>query len=428
MRIPVPAIAVILTAVHVAAAGQAPKPEPLAEGTSAIRGMVTDALTKTPIAGCEVRAGRISFGPPPRPQSSVVRTEPDGTYEFAGIADGMYSLSVRCPSHLPPCFLPDERNSPPCGSLAVLGNQQRSGLDFRLTPGAVARGRVVDGNGHPVSKAVVRLGGPFIDRPIIGGGAAATNADGTFELSNLPDGAWRLEVDVPPPPDAPRQPTIYYPGVLTRDDAGRVDLTAGRVTANITITVPRILESTLTVRIPPPDATIRSVGVSLFRPSPLMSRPLQLDGEGRATVRGLTEGRYFVAATGHSPEGLWIAHELVEFIGDVDISLHLQPAGRIRGRVVTNRGGLPPLGDATVGAVWVDEDVTLNPLTPEESPVAADGTFEIAGLFGRRKLQLLRFDPDWRIQSVLQGRSDVTTGVDVSPNSTTDVTIIVRQR
>ena len=420
---------VVFLAIDVAAIAQAPKPEPLAEGTSAIRGTVTDALTKAPIAGCEVRAGHFPHAIPLRPQSSVVMTAADGGYEFAGIADGSYSLMVRCPSHLASCMQPEDRNTPPCGNLTLLKGQQRSDLNFRLMPGAVVRGRVVDGTGRPVPKATVRLGGPFIDRPMLFGGSAATNADGTFELSNLPDGAWRLEVDVPPPPDAPRQPTIYYPGVLTRDDAGRVELSAGRVTANITITVPSILESTLTVRVPPPDAMIPSVSVSLIRPSPLMNRPLQLDGEGRTTVRGLTEGRYFVTATGLSPEGLWVAHELVDFIGDADISLRLQPAGRIRGRVVTNRGSLPPLTDATVGAVWVDEDVTLNPLAPEESPIAADGTFEIAGLFGRRQLKLLRFDPDWRIHSVLHGRIDVaTTGIVVAPNSTAEVTIVVGRR
>jgi hypothetical protein len=87
------------------------------------------------------------------------------------------------------------------------------------------------------------------------------------------------------------------------------------------------------------------------------------------------------------------------------------------------------LSDATVGAAWIDEDVALNPLAPDESAVAIDGTFSIGGLFGRRRLQLIRFDSDWRIQSVLHGRIDVTeTGLDVAANSTAEVTIVVRKR
>jgi hypothetical protein len=58
-----------------------------------------------------------------------------------------------------------------------------------------------------------------------------------------------------------------------------------------------------------------------------------------------------------------------------------------------------------------------------------DGSFEIAGLFGRRMLQLGRFDSDWRIQSVMHGKSDVTsTAIDVAPNATAEVTIVVRRR
>ncbi|HJU44565.1 MAG TPA: carboxypeptidase-like regulatory domain-containing protein [Vicinamibacterales bacterium] len=417
-------VAVVLVTAAVAHA-QPPDPQPLVEGASSIRGTLTDEVTKAPIAGCSVHAAQ--FFPPKTLLSTSVTTGADGAYEFAGIADGTYSLSIHCPSHLPACVLPGGSRQAPCGTLILLKDQQRSGLDFRLTPGAVARGRVVDGAGRPVPKATVVLGGPFNRsvpyHPI------TTNADGTFELTQLPEGKWRLEVDLPLPPDGPRPPRIYYPGVMTRDEAGFVELAAGGVTANITITVPRVLDSALTVRVPRPDATIPPVSVSLIRPSPLMNRRLELDTEGRAVVRGLTEGRYVLTATGRSTKQVWVAHQAVAFFGDpMDISLHLQPAGRIRGRIVTNRGRLPPLNDSTVGAVWVDEDVMLNPLTPEQSRVAADGKFEISGLFGTRKLQLLRFDPDWRIQAVMQGRRDVTAGINVVPHSITDVTIIVRQR
>ena len=90
---------------------------------------------------------------------------------------------------------------------------------------------------------------------------------------------------------------IYYPGVLSEDEAGFVELVAGAVKENITITVPRVLHSTLTVRVPPPDETLTLVVVSITRPSPLMTQRLELDAEGQAVVRGLVAGRYLVTAT-----------------------------------------------------------------------------------------------------------------------------------
>jgi hypothetical protein len=294
----------------------------------------------------------------------------------------------------------------------------------------VARGRVIDGSGQPVPKAVVRLGGPFADGTFVVSLPVSTTDDGTFELPKLPHGAWRFEVDVPQRPGEPRPPIIYYPGVISRDEAALIELVAGQVKENITITVPRSLDSTLTVRVPPPDETLTSVVVSITRPSPLMTQRLELDADGQAVVKGLVAGRYLVTATALQGQQRWVDYQAVDFVEDsVDVSLHLQPAGRIRGRIVTDRGGLPPLSDATVGAAWIDEDVALNPLTPDESAVAMDGTFSLDGLFGRRRLQLIRFDPDWRIQSVLEGRSDVTeNGVDIVPNSTAEVTIVVRRR
>jgi hypothetical protein len=397
-------------------------PPPLAPGTSAIGGTLRDAITGAPVAGCTVRAG--SQG-----RFSVVTTGDAGTYRFTDIIEGDYFFFIQCPSHRTACVPSSEPGLAPCSRIPLFRDQRRSDVDFRLMPGAVVRGRVVDG-GRPVANALVRLGGPFPSTEMVMTQPVRTEADGTFELARLPEGEWRIEVDVPPVPGGPRQPVIYYPGVISRDEAAPVKLAAGRVTENITITVPPILSSTVTVRVPPPDATMSSMIVSITRVSPLMTQPLPLDADGHATIRGLTEGRYYATATALSGGETWVAYQVIDFVQDpVEVSLHLQPAGRIRGRIVAERGAMPPLNGATVGATWIDDEMKLNPLSPDEGHVAADGTFEIGGLFGRRTLRLMRFDPDWKIESVLYGRSDVTTsGIDVTPNATTEVTIVVARR
>jgi hypothetical protein len=419
----IPSVAALLAVAAAAFAQPRALPPPLAPGTSAIGGTLRDAITSAPVAGCTVRAG--SGG-----RFSVVTTGQDGTYQFAEITEGDYFFFVECPSHRTACVPSSEPGLAPCSRITLFRDQRRSGVDFRLMPGAVARGRVIDG-GRPVPNAFVRLGGPFPGTELVTTQPVRTKADGTFELARLPEGEWRLEVDVPPSPGAPRPPVIYYPGVISRDEAGAVTLAAGRVTENITITVPPILSRTVTVRVPPPDATMSSMIVAITRVSPLMTLRLDLDAEGQAMVRGLNEGRYFVTATALAGGEKWVAYQVIDFVQDsLEVSLHLQPAGRIRGRIVAAPGAMPPLNGASVGATWIDDDeVKLNPLSPDEAGVAADGTFEIGGLFGRRVLQLLRFDPDWKIESVRYGRSDVTTsGIDVTPNATTDVTIVVARR
>jgi hypothetical protein len=104
----------------------------------------------------------------------------------------------------------------------------------------------------------------------------------------------------------------------------------------------------------------------------------------------------------------------------------LQPAGRIRGTIVAETGGLPtPLG-MRVNAVLVYDDVEINPLEPDQAGVAADGTFQLAGMFGRRRIDVLGLDPQWTVVAVRQGRSNLpSNAVDVPFDTTIEVTIVV---
>jgi hypothetical protein len=401
----------------------------LPAGTSAIRGTLIDAVTKAPVASCTVRASLLPATPTVM-RAAIVTTGADGAYEFSGISDGNYYLWIECPSYLRACVESVASSGPPCGNVTVFKDQQLSNLDFKLTPAATVRGRVVDSNGRPVAKAAVRMGGPFLGNSVMFAQASTTKDDGTFEIGGLAAGAWAFEVEAPPAPGAYRSPLVYYPGVLKRDEAGLVEVVTGEVKDGVTVTIPPVLDRTLTVRIPPPDATVTDVNVSLIRAEPLMTRRLELDAEGQAAMKGLIDGRYVVMATGVSGQQRWVDFMAFDFLEEsLEVPLQLRPSGSIRGRVVADRGGLPPLDGASIGAAWVDNDVTLNPLSVDEAIVSMDGSFEIDGVFGRRKLQLVRFDPGWMIYSVQQGRSDVTeAGVEVAPGNTTDVTIVVRRR
>lgn len=397
---------------------------PIPAGTSSLRGTVIDALSKHPIANCTVEAkGEPSF-------TGATRTGADGAYQFTDVSEGTYVVVAECPAYLAACVRLSAESTLPCMYVTLLRDQNLRDVDLLLTPATIVRGQVLDADGNPVAKATVRLGRPVGEGgAVIGLPSTTTRNDGTFELGSLPSGEWRIELDPPGASGVVPPPVIYYPGALSLEEAGSLELEAGTVIDGVTIRYPAILGKSIFVRVPPPDATVTSVIVSLMRSAPLITRRLDLDADGHATIRGLSPGRYLIIATARVGSQRWVAFEGVDFISEsIDVPLNLQPASRITGRIVAD-GGSPPLAGATVGAVWVDGGVALNPLAPDEGSVNSDGTFTIEGVFGRRILELNGFDTAWQIQSVHYGSSDVTeTGIDISPSSTIELTITVRPR
>jgi hypothetical protein len=228
-----------------------------------------------------------------------------------------------------------------------------------------------------------------------------------------------------------RPPLIYHPGVFWRDQAETIEVRTGETIDNLEVVVPRVTENGLTVQVVASPPVLEHVSVSVLSAAPLAVHAIGLNEQGAGTIKGLIEGRYFVAGRAWSHDLAFVAFEVVNFVQDSqEVSLHLQRAGRITGRIVAQRGRLPAHDGIRVGAAWVHDDVEINPLVPDNVVAGADGRFTIDGLFGRRKIELGLggLSPDWRIHSVLRGRADVTTGVDVPPGSTVDLTVIVARR
>jgi hypothetical protein len=393
-------------------------PPPIAPGTSAIRGRVLDNVTKAPVAGCAIRAGTGgSF-------TSLV-TDQGGAYEIRDVAAGQYYFRIQCPSHLSICLGAD----PSC-AVDVARDQERVGIDFTVVPGAIARGQVMTFDGRPVTRARVRLGRGMLGEPTFPATPSTTDTEGRFELLNLPAGEWRLEVEVPAVPGGMRPPIVYYPGGLSWEDATGVSLEAGKVSDRLTIVVPRINENVLTVVVPPADATISAVVVSVLQQSPLAVRQIALNAEGIGTVKGVLPGRYFVAARAASSDKQWAGFEVIDFIEDsYEARLQLAPTGSITGRIIVESGALPSLETAMVGAAWIYDGEEVNPLIFDEARATPDGSFRVDHLFGTRRLQVRGLDVGWEVAAVRQGRADVTAnGIVVIPDSAIDATIVLRRR
>jgi hypothetical protein len=273
------------------------------------------------------------------------------------------------------------------------------------------------------------LGTPVSDQQAVMTKPAQTDRTGAFVLSNLPAGEWQLEVELPAAADAPPPPIIYFPGVLAQSDAGAIELAAGKALDDILVAVPPLDEQRLTVRMVTLEPTLQKVDLALVRMEPLMSRRIEVDDTGTGTVTGMLPGRHFVSARGYAAGSLSVAYDVVDFVGgSQEVLLYLQPSARITGRIVGDKDALSSLDGVRVGAAWIYDGVEVNPLSVDEADVAPDGTFRFDGLFGTRQLRLFGLDPKFEVRAIMQGRADVTAGVDLVAGTETTIDIVVGQR
>jgi hypothetical protein len=365
-------------------------------------------------------------------RAAQTKTDADGRYAFVDIGDGIYVLNAGAFDYLPGCYAVPETPDR-CGGVVVARDQRRLDINISLTKSAAAAGRVVDQGGAPVVGATVRLGlgGPGLSNPMARAMSASvpTRADGTFELRGVRPGEWHLELEIPRPRGSMRLPLIFYPGVFNEDLATRVSFLAGRTTAGLEFVVPTAVDNVLTVRVAPGPIAPADVRAVMIRHAPLVTRSIELNDENFGTVTGLVEGRYYISARGWIKEKAWTAFEITDFTGpSQEVSLQMRRSGSIAGKIVARNGGLPPLDGVAVAAAWVDDELEINPLAPDQVTVEADGSFRIEGLFGKRSIQLRGVSPEWRVYSVLHGRSEVTSAVDVPLDTAVDITIVLARR
>jgi hypothetical protein len=414
---------VALAASHPSA--QVPTIQSLRTGTASISGQVVDARSGEPLSNVMVALTA------PRVLSVLsTKTDEAGMYKFANLAEHEYHVRVMDPLYLQTCYGATDAMQLACGAVAIVRNQQRTGVDLRLTPTAILRGRVLDEAGRPVAGAkLVPQPAPSATPAGLPSGAQ-TKADGSFELS-LAGGEWILGLDMPVTADRPRPPAVFYPGVVGIQEAEVLHVTAGLVTSGLTFRFPKIASRSLTARISLPATGAAEVRAFLYRVEPRMRREIALDAEGAGTVKGLLEGRYYVAAQAVLDGVALAATDVAPVLHDeTEVMLLLAEPGRIKGKVVAARGSLPPLADARVAASWIDDEgEEIDPVGINEVALAPEGSFQFDGLFGLRRLQLVGLPPDWQVQSIHHGRDEIATkGVTVSSGATIDIVITVAQR
>ncbi|MDP2054070.1 MAG: carboxypeptidase regulatory-like domain-containing protein, partial [Acidobacteriota bacterium] len=241
----------------------------LPPGTGSISGRVVDAQSGEPLANVAIGLAALrTFG-----GSKQTTTDATGFYQFANLAEHDYHLMIQDPLYLGTCYGAPETAPVPCATVTVIRDQPRTGLDFRLSLGAILRGRVLDAEGRAVGGAIVSANpGPSVSPSIFMGSTAQTKADGTFELLRVPGGDTVLSLDMPVTADRPRAPTVFYPGVTTAEAAETIRVSGGLVTSGITFRYPRVAARSLTARISAPASGATGIKAWLYRIEPRMAR------------------------------------------------------------------------------------------------------------------------------------------------------------
>ena len=253
---------------------------------------------------------------------------------------------------------------------------------------------------------------------------------GGFEMRGLAPGQILLRAE--PGSGASRNalvshPPAYFPGVFERRDARRIDVKAGQIIELDFHMPPVYIGSIKTIVSGPQGFTLEHVRV--IRPETNWIRNVKID-DGVGYADDLREGRYVVVARGRSRDSLLAASQIVQITGgEVRVTLNLAPAARVSGRIIAERGGMPPIDSVRVVATWTDGNIALDPLARDESYVSADGSFGIDGLFGMRTFQVVGLPGDWKVSAVRQGPSDITSsGVDLAAGSAIELSIVLSQQ
>jgi hypothetical protein len=410
---------------------------PLLTGTASIHGSVVDALSGNPIVGAEVRLVDTTIETETKEvrgrtvatrtftRSAKALTNADGSYAFDGLRDGTYRLFVTHRMYLPSCMGPALVRSE-CDAITVVTGQRVDATNTSLSPGAIIRGRVLDKDGRPMPGATVR---PEYANPLQqSANSAVSGPDGRFEITWVPPGSPLIRID-PGGGGLIWHRVMYYPGVHERDAALPVTVDAG-AQVEIEIRMREIPSATIRTTLSGPEG-YRVQQMTLANPDTRLLRSMTVGTDGAASIADLDDGRYIISATATVGSETLAAYQLIIVgVGEYDVPMYLEPTATITGRVVVDRGGaLPAVDGVTVEAHWIATGGTKLELTgPARVALSPDGSFSMSGLFGRRQVQLFGLSDEWQVTAVRAGRSDVTSGIDLAPGSTTEVTIVVSRK
>ena len=316
--------------------------------------------------------------------------------------------------------------------IAIVPGEVHDHIDITLQPLSILSGRIVDDVGEPVDGALVRASQlRYVNgrRQLVDVGAPRRTDDlGRYRLFGLRPGQYAISASVgqivvaQPSVDLPGFGTTYYPGTSDPQAIQFVRVNPSQELSALDFSLQRMRSARVAGRALDADGDPITGGIALM-PSQRsggntdVQMGARIDPRGGFEFRNVAPGDYVLQVV-HGRSGSWnegeFAYRYVS-VADADVTdleMQTSPGSELTGRIVAEGGELSKIESVELSAIPVDIDRAPRlGGPPARANIAPDGQFELAGITGSRRLQVVRAPAGWMLKSILVHGVDVTDQV-----------------
>ncbi len=334
----------------------------------AISGTVVDELTGTPVQNTEVTTYDAVSGI----YVNTTYTDSSGNYSIAGLKSGNYKLKFQALTYQPQWFN-GAAHQTAATAVSVNAPNTTPGTNAALSRGATITGTITDSvSGAAIANVYlyavnVSTGEPF--------GSATTDSAGTYSITGLPSGTYRLRIS---PPSNSNYSAKWYGSQDSYLCADTVTVTAPGITTGIndqlspTGTISgRVTDVATGLGVSPLSVYLQNISTGM-----LMVLNFTSDSSGSYTITGAPDGSYYLIY--NSPG----------YISQTSVSpVTITAAGTVTGADMALSRGAAISGTFTdissgvgIGGVLVDAIDTTTRTVAGSAITSSDGTYSITGL------------------------------------------------